>query len=217
MSGRICVFVCFSGFQDEASSIYHPSTWTFRPTIWFHESLAWGCRKERVLCVHERVNDVWWHSLGPKGGKWTRMKSKIVREVLIKNFFYQFASSKDRSLLSFLDIVVIKIHDVMPVYGKFRSKTGLWISRSNNKCRCILLNNQVDSIVHSIYFCCCFNYVWLLHLVTLFLITLSLFVFCFVFLTSSALVCLRRTPLLLELYWTRKNKLRRIWSSIASR
>lgn len=43
------------------------------------------------------------------------MKSKIVREVLIKNFFYQFASSKERSLLSFLDIVVIKIHDVMPV------------------------------------------------------------------------------------------------------
>jgi len=36
------------------------------------------------------------------------MKSKIVREVLIKNFFYQFASSKDRSLISFLDIVVIE-------------------------------------------------------------------------------------------------------------
>ena len=59
----------FSGFQDQASSIHHPSTWAFWPTIWFHEPLAWRCRKERVLRMHEGVDDVWWHSFGPKSGK----------------------------------------------------------------------------------------------------------------------------------------------------
>lgn len=59
----------FSGIQDQASSFYHSPAWTFRPTIWFNEPLAWGGGKERVLRVYERVDDVWWNTFGLESGK----------------------------------------------------------------------------------------------------------------------------------------------------